>query len=75
MEKQVMNKLEVFLTNNIDNKSLAQSIRRFMHESIKMVINAEGENAEILNKQWVSEGHYFLTELCEILDPQLNNEE
>ncbi|MDO4763857.1 MAG: hypothetical protein Q4A00_05695 [Flavobacteriaceae bacterium] len=71
MEKEVKEKLEIFLTKSIDEKSLAQSIRRFMHETIRMLINAKDE--DFINKDWISDGHYYLTELCEILDPNLEN--
>lgn len=50
---------------------LARVIRRFMHETIQMSFNA---NQDFINKEWISDGYYHLTELCEILDPQLEDD-
>lgn len=36
-----------------------------------MVLNAESEDTYC--KDWIADGHYFLTELCEILDPKLED--
>ena len=71
METIVKQRLEEFLTKNITPKELAKSLRRFEHETIKMVLNAESE--DIYCKDWIADGHYFLTELCEILDPKLED--
>lgn len=71
MDKIVKQKLEEFLTKNIDEKSLAQSIRRYMHEATRMFINSKED--DYIDKEWISDGHYFLTELCEMLDPQLKS--
>ena len=71
METIVKQRLEEFLTKKIKPKELANSLRRFEHETIKMVLNAESEDTYC--KDWIADGHYFLTELCEILDPQLED--
>ena len=73
MENNIIEKLTEFLTKNIEPKDLAKSLRRFEHETIKMVLNAESEDTYC--KDWIADGHYFLTELCEILDPKLEDEE
>ncbi len=73
MEAAVKQRLEKFLTKNITPKELAKSLRRFEHETIKMVLNSE--NDDTYCKDWIADGHYFLTELCEILDPKLIDEE
>ena len=71
METIVKQRLEEFLTKNIEPKELAKYLRRFKYETIKMVLNSE--NDDTYCKDWISDGHYFLTELCEILDPQLED--
>lgn len=73
METDVQQRLEEFLTKNIEPKALAKHLRRFKYETIKMVLQAE--NNDTYCKDWIADGHYFLTELCEILDPQLEDEE
>ena len=72
METIVKQRLEEFLTKNITPKELAKSLRRFEHETIKMVLNSE--NDDTYCKDWIADGHYLLTELCEILDPKLEDE-
>ncbi len=64
----VKEKLQEWLTEGITPKDLAMIIRRFKYETIKMVLHTQEEK---YCKDWIAEGHYFLTELCEILDPQL----
>ena len=71
MENNIIEKLTEFLTKNIEPKDLAKSLRRFEHETIKMVLNAESEDTYC--KDWIADGHYLLTELCEILDPKLED--
>ena len=71
MENNIIEKLTEFLTKKIKPKELAKSLRRFEHETIKMVLNAESEDTYC--KDWIADGHYFLTELCEILDPKLED--
>ena len=71
METIVKQRLEEFLTKRTAPKELAKSLRRFEHETIKMVLNAESEDTYC--KDWIADGHYFLTELCEILDPKLED--
>lgn len=73
MTKELKIKLEEFLTKNIDPKDLAKYLRRFKYETVKMVLNTEDNDS--FCKEWISDGHYYLTELCEILDPQLLDEE
>lgn len=62
--------IRVVFESNIGCKSLATTIRRFMHEAIRMSFVIQEKDCAI-DKDWLSEGHYFLTELCELLDPQL----
>lgn len=50
---------------------LARIIRRFMHETIQMSFNAD---PDCINREWINDGYYHLTELCEILDPCLEDE-
>lgn len=67
LNKQTQDKLVHLLTKEAEPKEFAKSIRRFTVEAIKLVLENEGS----IKKEWISDGHYWLTELCEILDPQL----
>lgn len=61
------NLIELF-TKTVDGPEFAKYTRRFMLECIKLMLE---DTNEIYNKAWISEGHYHLNQLCEILDPQL----
>ena len=71
MDTATKQKLEFFLTAMIKEKDLALALRRFTMETVKMVLSATDD--QVYNKDWISDGHYYLTELCEILDPQLED--
>ncbi|MDY3522048.1 hypothetical protein PG614_10450 [Riemerella anatipestifer] len=73
MEKEVIKKLDKFLKMNIGAVDLAKRLRRFKVETIKMIL--EMESTDAVRMDWISDGYYFITELCEILDPQLEDEE
>ena len=73
MDAVLKQKLEHFLTKMVDPEGLAQSLRRFNFEAVKMLLNTE--NDDFVRKDWFADGHYFLTELCEILDPSMEDEE
>lgn len=68
METTVQAKLEAFLDKDIDPVELAKYLRRFKYETVRMVLTADSDT---FCKEWIADGHYFLTELCEILDPQI----
>lgn len=68
MDKNTQKKLEELLGNFIDKKELAISLRRFSLETIRLVL---ADKEETLNKDWIAVGHYWINEICEILDPQL----
>ena len=46
-------------------------LRRFKVETIKMIL--EMENTDGVRMDWISDGYYYITEICEILDPQLED--
>ena len=73
MDARTKEKLEYFLTKIVDPEGLAQSLRRFNFEAVKMLLNTE--NDDFVRKDWFADGHYYITELCEILDPQLEDKE
>ena len=60
-----------FISKSIGTKELALIIRRFKEQTIRMVLKSD---EDMYNKDWVSEGHFWLTELAEILDPQLEKD-
>lgn len=73
MEGTVKQRLEEFLVERISPEELAKFLRRFKYEAVKMLLNMDNDDA--VRKDWFSDGHYFLTELCEILDPSMEDEE
>lgn len=58
-------------TKNIGTEQLALIIRRFKEQTIRIVLKSD---EDLYNKEWISEGHFWLTELCEVLDPQLEKD-
>ena len=60
-----------FITKNIGTEQLALIIRRFKEQTVRMVLKSD---EDLYNKDWISEGHYWLTELAETLDPQLEKD-
>ena len=58
-------------TKNIGTEQLALIIRRFKEQTIRIVLKSD---EDLYNKEWISEGHFWLTELAEILDPQLEKD-
>ena len=66
-------KLETYLEKEVSAEDLAKFLRRFNYEATRMLLALE--NDDIVRKDWFSDGHYFITELCEILDPQLLDDE
>lgn len=71
MSKEQQNKLHNLLEKDMPAEYFALIVRRFKQEAIKLVLQADSDD---FNKEWISEGHYWLTELCEILDPHLEKE-
>ena len=65
------NKLIEFVTKFIEPKQLALFIRRYKEQTVRLVLKKEDD---VYNKDWISEGHFWLTELCEVLDPQLEKD-
>ncbi|MDY3343754.1 hypothetical protein PG326_00600 [Riemerella anatipestifer] len=65
--------IRAIIEYNVGSKSLATIIRRFTHETVRMSFVVQEKDCSI-EKDWLSEGYYFLTELCEILDPQLEDD-
>ena len=71
MKTDVIKKLETYLDKEVSAEDLAKFLRRFKYEATRMLLALE--NDDIVRKEWFSDGHYFITELCEILDPQLED--
>lgn len=66
-------KIAEFLTNVIDQKDLAQHLRRFTLQAIRITL--ENPDIDGYRLDWIATGHFWLAELCEILDPQLETED
>ena len=60
-----------FISKSIGTKELALIIRRFKEQTIRIVLKSD---EDLYNKEWISEGHFWLTELAETLDPQLEKD-
>ncbi|MDY3317754.1 hypothetical protein PG630_10600 [Riemerella anatipestifer] len=73
METQIKEKLEDFFTKDISPKAYARELRRFSMETIKMFI-VHNERDVCVDNDWISQGHYWLHQLCELLDPQLEDD-
>ncbi len=68
MQNNTIEKLTELLTKDIDPKELAKCLRRFKHIAIVLLLE---QKEELADKNWVTDGHYWLTRFEEILDPQL----
>lgn len=72
MDAIVKARLDEFLTRIVHPEELAKYLRRFKYEAVRMLLNMENDDA--VRKDWFSDGHYFLTELCEVLSPEMEDE-
>lgn len=63
-------KLMTFFNEEIDPKQFAQIIRRYNHQ-MSLIIIRDDERKNVINKQWIDDGFYWLNELAEIIDPNL----
>lgn len=76
-EKDTLTKIEQlreYLINSISPIDLAIIIRRFQNEALKMYLDLETEKTAIYDKDWITQGNHFLTELVEILDPNITKD-
>jgi hypothetical protein len=71
MTTEQKTKVIEFISKEVTPEFLALTIRRYKEQTIRLVLQKEDD---VYNKDWISEGHYWLTELCEILDPQLEKD-
>jgi hypothetical protein len=62
-----------FFADSIDPKDMAKYIRRINFILAQTVI-CEDEKRNVVNKEWLDSGFYYLNELAEILDPYLDAE-
>ncbi len=60
--------LDEMMSRLITPEDMARSARRFIYENTRMMLKLDEEE---YNKEWIADGHYWLNELAEILDPQL----
>lgn len=72
-EREVIRRLEDFFTREVTADGYALTIRRLLYETIGMSLSIE-EEQWALDKGAIQDGHYWLNELCEILDPQLTRD-
>ncbi len=71
MNTEQKNKIIEFISKEVSPEYLALCIRRFKEETIRMMLRTEDD---LFNKEWISEGHYWLTQFAEILEPQLQKD-
>ncbi len=71
MNTEQKNKIIEFVSKEVSPEYLALCIRRFKEETIRMMLRTEDD---LFNKEWLSEGHFWLTQLAEILEPQLQKD-
>lgn len=65
-------KLAAFLNKIIDEKELAQSLRRAAYLIAMSFIRSE-ETTNPMCPKWTDDSFYYLNELAECLDPVLEN--
>lgn len=78
MQPNVINKdqlaaLEYFFSKGISPQQYAQYVRRFVFEALRMFLNET--DMDCVDKEAFSTGHWYLNELCEMLDPQLTKKD
>lgn len=61
-----------FLDKVVDEKTLAQSLRRAAYLIALSFIRSDEKN-NAMNQEWTDDSYYFLNELAEVLDPVLEN--
>ncbi len=71
MTLEQKNRIIEFISKEVSPVYLALCIRRFKEETIRMMLRTEDNT---FNKDWISEGHFWLTQLAEILEPQLEKD-
>lgn len=64
-------KLNHFLSKEVDEQSLAMILRRAAY-LIALSFIRHDEQSNCMNQDWTDESFYFLNELAECLDPSLN---
>lgn len=69
-----LEQLHEYFVNSISPEALAQIIRRYKEESIKIYLDIDNDKLEGYDKDWISQGNHFLTELAEILDPSITKD-
>lgn len=67
-------KLAEFFGKTIEKEEFAQLCRKFMYETIGLTLTSD-QNKWMADPETIRDGHLWLHELCEILDPQLTREE
>lgn len=66
-------KLNELFVHIISKEEYACLLRKFLYETIGMSFRID-KKKWVVNNEVISEGYYWINELCEILDPQLTKE-
>lgn len=72
--KKKLEKINEFFTDVTTPEEFARDTRRFIHESIKMVLTPP-KLQYTPDPTWVNNGLNYLNMLCEVLHPMLEDEE
>lgn len=68
METTVLERLGSFLHGTIAPEELALQFRRLKLEVVRLLLQDE---QGLYNKEWLTDGLFYLDALCEVLDPYL----
>lgn len=64
-----VNKLQTFFADTIELKEFTKRMRRLNYAAVTMQLTSENET----HKEWIADGHYWLTDFLEIIDPNLED--
>ena len=65
-------RLNSFFNETIDGSTMAKYIRRVNYILALTAIRQNNDNP--IDKEWLDDGYYWLNELAEVLDPNINIE-
>lgn len=65
-------RLVTFFTEQVDAKSMAQSLRRAAYLIALSFIRSDG-HSNVMSQEWADDSFYFLNEMAEVLDPVLED--
>lgn len=73
LDIETTEKLKELFGSTMEKEAFAQLCRKFIYETIGLAFSAD-DSKWTADPETIKEGHFWLHELCEILDPQLTKE-